>query len=41
MWEITRIAMRRPVTTVMFFLSLFVVGLISSRLLPLEFLPEV
>lgn len=41
MWEITRIAMRRPITTVMFFLSLFVVGLISSRLLPLEFLPEV
>ncbi|MDX1453897.1 MAG: efflux RND transporter permease subunit [Gammaproteobacteria bacterium] len=41
MWEITRIAMRRPVTTVMVFVSMFVVGVIASRLLPLEFFPEV
>ena len=40
MWELTRIAMRRPVTTVMAFLSLAVVGIISAKLLPLEFLPE-
>ncbi|HEX6927634.1 MAG TPA: efflux RND transporter permease subunit [Gammaproteobacteria bacterium] len=40
MWEITRIALRRPVTTVMAFISLAVIGMISARLLPLEFLPE-
>ncbi|MEW6981379.1 efflux RND transporter permease subunit [Colwelliaceae bacterium 6471] len=34
-------ALRRPVTTIMVFLSLFLLGLISSRLLPLEKFPGI
>lgn len=34
-------ALRRPVTTIMVFVSFVMVGLVSSRLLPLEFLPDV
>ena len=34
-------SMKRPVTTVMLFVSLFVVGLITSFRLPLEDLPDV
>ncbi|MFQ5639371.1 MAG: efflux RND transporter permease subunit [bacterium] len=39
--NISKVALRRPVTTVMVFLSLFVLGAISGNLLPLEFLPDV
>ncbi len=38
--NVARLAMRRPVTTVMFFVSLVVIGLISSQRLPLEYFPE-
>jgi HAE1 family hydrophobic/amphiphilic exporter-1 len=38
--KITEFSLRRPVMTLMIFLSFVVVGLISSRLLPLEFFPE-
>lgn len=34
-------ALRRPVTTVMVFVSFLLVGLIAARLLPLEFFPDV
>lgn len=37
---IARTALRRPVTTVMVFVSLAVVGGIAGRFLPLEFLPD-
>ena len=36
-----RFAMERPVTIVMIFISMIAVGLISSRLLPLEYFPGV
>ncbi len=36
----TEFSLRRPVMTLMIFLSLIVIGVISSRLLPLEFFPE-
>lgn len=39
--NISRLAMQRPITTAMVFLSLLVFGLVASRLLPLEFFPEV
>ncbi len=38
--NITDFSLRRPVMTLMIFLSFVVIGLISSRLLPLEFFPE-
>jgi HAE1 family hydrophobic/amphiphilic exporter-1 len=38
--KITDFSLRRPVMTLMIFLSFVVIGLISSRLLPLEFFPE-
>ena len=38
--NIARLALQRPVTTVMFFVSLVVIGLIAARDLPLEFFPE-
>jgi HAE1 family hydrophobic/amphiphilic exporter-1 len=37
----TEIALRRPVTTVMFFLALALVGLLATKLLPLEKLPDI
>ncbi len=37
----TDIALRRPVTTVMLFLALTLIGLISTRLLPLEQFPDI
>jgi HAE1 family hydrophobic/amphiphilic exporter-1 len=37
----TEIAMRRPVTTVVVFVALALVGLIASRLLPLEKFPDI
>ncbi len=36
-----RFAMNRPVTIVMIFISMIAIGLVSSRLLPLEFFPAV
>ena len=37
----TSTALRRPVTTVMSFVALVIVGLIALRLLPLEEFPDV
>jgi len=37
----TEFAMRRPVTTVVTFVALALVGLIASRLLPLEKFPDI
>lgn len=39
--NLSKVALRRPVTTVMVFLSLSVLGGIAGNLLPLEFLPDV
>ncbi|WP_058834557.1 efflux RND transporter permease subunit [Luteimonas abyssi] len=39
--SVAELSLRRPVTTVMMFVSLFVVGLIASFRLPLEALPDV
>jgi HAE1 family hydrophobic/amphiphilic exporter-1 len=39
--NITAFSMRRPITIVMVFISLAAFGLISSRMLPLESLPEI
>jgi HAE1 family hydrophobic/amphiphilic exporter-1 len=36
-----QLAIKRPVTTVMLFLSMVVIGLTASRFLPLEYFPEV
>lgn len=38
--NIARLALQRPVSTVMAFVSLVVIGLIAARDLPLEFFPE-
>jgi HAE1 family hydrophobic/amphiphilic exporter-1 len=38
--KVTEFSLRRPVTTLMIFLCFVVIGWISSRLLPLEFFPE-
>ncbi len=38
--KITEFSLRRPVMTLMIFFSFIVIGWISSRLLPLEFFPE-
>jgi HAE1 family hydrophobic/amphiphilic exporter-1 len=37
----TNIALRRPITTVMVFLALTLIGLIATRLLPLEQFPDI
>ena len=37
----TRVALERPVTTVVVFVALALVGLIASRLLPLEKFPDI
>ncbi|QSX38582.1 efflux RND transporter permease subunit [Shewanella sedimentimangrovi] len=39
--NITQLAIRRPVTTCMFFLSIVLFGMVSSRLLPLELFPGI
>lgn len=39
--HITDFSLRRPVTTLMVFVSLLVVGLIATRLVPLEFFPNI
>ncbi|PWN55889.1 efflux RND transporter permease subunit [Abyssibacter profundi] len=38
--SLTELSLRRPVTVTMVFVCLAVIGTLSSRLLPLEFLPE-
>src|SRR6476620_2137022 len=38
---IAELSIRRPVTTIMFFVSLFVIGLIAAARLPLEAVPSV
>lgn len=38
--KLTEYSLRRPVTTLMIFLSFIVIGIIASRMLPLEFFPE-
>jgi HAE1 family hydrophobic/amphiphilic exporter-1 len=38
--NITQTALRRPVTTLMFFVCFIVLGIISSQLLPMEFFPD-
>lgn len=39
--RLSALALRRPITTVMVFLTLIVLGLVSMRLLQLEFFPEI
>lgn len=39
--SITEISIKRPVTTIMVFVSLLVVGIIATRLVPIEFFPEI
>ncbi len=39
--HITDLSIRRPVSTLMIFISLVVVGLIATRLVPLEFMPNI
>ncbi|MFT5788230.1 MAG: HAE1 family hydrophobic/amphiphilic exporter-1, partial [Shewanella sp.] len=39
--SITRLAIKRPVTTAMFFVAILLFGLASSRLLPLEMFPGI
>lgn len=39
--HITDLSIRRPVTTLMIFVSLVVVGVIATRLVPLEFMPNI
>ena len=39
--KLTALALKRPVTTLMFFLCFLVTGLLASRLLPLEYFPSV
>ena len=38
--KLTRLALDRPVTTIMVFVSTVMIGLISTRMIPLEFFPE-
>ena len=39
--SVAEFSLKRPVTTTMFFVSLFVIGLIAALRLPLEQFPEV
>jgi HAE1 family hydrophobic/amphiphilic exporter-1 len=39
--NITELSLRRPVTTLMVFISLLVIGLISTRMVPLELVPDI
>ena len=39
--RITELSLRRPVTTIMFFLCFVALGGVATRLLPLEYFPEV
>ncbi len=39
--NITDLSLRRPVTTFMVFISLVVIGIIASRMVPLEYFPDI
>ncbi len=39
--SMTEISIKRPVTTMMVFVSLVVVGFIATRLVPLEYFPDI
>jgi HAE1 family hydrophobic/amphiphilic exporter-1 len=39
--NITEFSLRRPVTTLMVFVSMLVVGLIATRMVPMEFMPNI
>lgn len=39
--SLTQLSVKRPVTTMMVFISLVVVGLIATRLVPLEYFPDI
>lgn len=39
--KITAFSLRRPVTSIMIFVSFLVIGLISSRMVPLEYFPDI
>ncbi len=39
--NITEFSLRRPVTTLMVFVSMLVVGMIATRMVPMEFLPNI
>jgi len=39
--KLTDISLRRPVTTIMIFISFLVIGIIASRLVPLEYFPDI
>ncbi len=39
--KITKLSLKRPVTTIMIFVSFVVIGIISSRLVPLEYFPDI
>ena len=39
--KITEFSLRRPVTSIMIFVSFVVVGIISSRMVPLEYFPDI
>lgn len=39
--NITDLSLRRPVTTIMVFISFIVIGLIASRMVPLEYFPDI
>jgi HAE1 family hydrophobic/amphiphilic exporter-1 len=39
--SLTELSIRRPVTTMMVFVSLVVVGIIATKLVPLEFFPDI
>src|SRR6478672_2000841 len=41
MMSIAELSLRRPVTAVMFYISLIVIGIIAAFCLPLEILPEI
>ncbi|MBD3615141.1 MAG: efflux RND transporter permease subunit [Gracilimonas sp.] len=39
--NITELSLRRPVTTLMVFVSMLVVGVIATRMVPMEFMPNI
>ncbi len=39
--HVTELSLRRPITTIMLFISFVVIGIIASRLVPLEFFPDI
>lgn len=39
--KLTDLSLRRPVTTIMVFVSFVVIGIIASRLVPLEYFPDI